>query len=273
MSEEYELANRVESNHIVKYIKKYQEGKNVAYLIEFERGGSLDKRILNGPLPESDIKHVAKDILKGLECIHKNDIVHLDIKPENILLNESGICKIGDFGKAMLLKCDNECFNFEYDNIEGDSRYMAPELLSSPPTSKADMYSLGITLLEIATTIELPSRGEVWKNLREGQIPDELTKRISAPLAKIIEECLNPDPELRPSASELLSHEYFKTKGRRFSQPIKPFSNMQVDNTSTSLPNTYFLRHTIQVRESKKRKNEGLMAEDCNVAKKLSFYD
>lgn len=200
-------------------------------------------------------------------------MVHLDIKPENILLNESGICKIGDFGKAMLLDYDSECFSFEYDNIEGDSRYMAPELLSSPPTTKADIYSLGITLLEIATTIELPSRGEVWQSLREGNIPEEITKGLSAPLTKIIEECLRPDPELRPTASELLSLDYFKTKGRRFSQPIKPFNYMPVDNTSTSLPNSYFLRHTIQNRESKKRKNEGSIVEDCNIAKKLSFCD
>lgn len=274
-TEEFELANQVESNHVVKYIKKYQEGKDVAYLIEFEKGGSLDNRIRNEALQESDIKHVMRDILKGLDSIHKNHMVHLDIKPENILLNDSGICKIGDFGKAMKLDFNNDLFNFEYDNIEGDSRYMAPELLNSGELStKADMYSLGITLLEIATSKEMPSRGEPWQNLREGKIPDIMAEELSEPLMKIIEQLIHPDPHCRPSASELLSIDYFKTKERRFSQPIKPFRFIPVDPTSISLPNDHsFFLNSSQMRESKKRKNEGMIIEERVVVKKLSFGD
>lgn len=58
---------------------------------------------------------------------------------------------------------------------EGDSKYLAPEVLNSPPGKPADIFSLGISILELATDLDLPSRGDGWRMLREGNIPEVFT--------------------------------------------------------------------------------------------------
>jgi serine/threonine protein kinase len=104
-------------------------------------------------------------IALGLSGIHRHNVLHLDLKPENVLVSPDGTLKIGDFGQARLKKDWK-------DGSEGDATYMAPELFQnsddSPPTPAADIFSLGLLLFELATGLELPKEGPLWRELREG---------------------------------------------------------------------------------------------------------
>lgn len=86
------------------------------------------------------------DSAAGLKHIHDNNVIHMDIKPENIFLKDTGMFKVGDFGIAVRVPVSG---GWE----EGDGRYVAPELLcrSHAPTPGADVYSLGATILHSAT--------------------------------------------------------------------------------------------------------------------------
>jgi serine/threonine protein kinase len=92
-----------------------------------------------------DTETVCSDAAHGLRHIHAHNIIHLDIKPENIYLHASAVFKIGDFGLAIVATG-----NAHWE--DGDGRYLAPELLqrASRPTAAADVYSLAASLLHCA---------------------------------------------------------------------------------------------------------------------------
>ena len=142
-----------------------------------------------------------RDLSKGLKKLHANNIVHLDIKSENILYSFSGKFKLADLGLACMLT------NLSSSDItEGDSRYLAPELLqimpedskTIPDLTKADIFSLGATILEIMRQKSLPKNGPEWHNIRDGYF--EIKGKYSRRLKDTIRAMLNRDPAQRPSA-------------------------------------------------------------------------
>ena len=122
------------------------------------RSYAIKKRKNEGNgITEDDIKTIMRDVCLGLNELHNRGIIHLDIKPENIMLSFSGKFKIGDLGMARILTKIVE----EQDIPEGDCRYLAKELLNDDPNqaipdlTKADIFALGITIYELIEGITL----------------------------------------------------------------------------------------------------------------------
>ena len=111
------------------------------------------------------------DVASGMHHLHQNGVIHMDIKPENVLMQSSSsssppIFLIADFGQCIT----SEEVQPEDGRGEGDSRFMAPEVLTSAPsTSSSDVFSLGLICLEVVVGCELPGRGTNWQNLRQGK--------------------------------------------------------------------------------------------------------
>jgi mitosis inhibitor protein kinase SWE1 len=103
---------------------------------------------------------------QGLQHIHNAGFVHLDLKPANIMINFEGTLKIGDFGLATSLPADKG------PDLEGDREYLAPEALRSEIDKPADIFSLGLIMLEIAANVKLPDNGATWTALREGDFSE-----------------------------------------------------------------------------------------------------
>ncbi|KAM8876480.1 membrane-associated tyrosine- and threonine-specific cdc2-inhibitory kinase isoform 1-T4 [Synchiropus picturatus] len=148
------------------------------------------------------------DLLSALDHLHSNGFVHLDLKPANVLVTESGRLKLGDFG--LLLEFDHKSPDplqkkVKEDAQEGDGRYMAPELLRGEFGPAADVFSLGVSILELACNIEVPNGGEGWQLLRQGCLPAEVTGELSTELQSILKMMLCPDPSKRPTVAELLA--------------------------------------------------------------------
>lgn len=104
--------------------------------------------------------------------MHDKHLIHLDIKLDNILITDDNTCKLADFGLVVNLSRKNL-----HLATEGDSRYIAPELLNGEFSRAADIFSLGATILELACNLELPSNGPLWQNLRNGIFPKEFNDR------------------------------------------------------------------------------------------------
>lgn len=151
-------------------------------------------------IPEEELWGYFADIVAAVHHLHKQDLLHLDIKPENIFISKKK-CKLGDFGLV---------FDQQTDNIstaqDGDSKYLAQEILNNPPDKPADIFSLGISILELASDLDLPSRGNGWHMLREGQIPERFTQGISPKLRRLIFLMMDIDPAKRPTALELYNN-------------------------------------------------------------------
>ena len=192
--------------NIVSYVTAWQEAAHLYIKMEYCPMNLLDfardYRRLNGCVDDDFLANVAMQISSGLAHVHAHNTLHLDIKPENILCvlsaDGSGQLKLGDFGAARLKSA-------VIDGAEGDCQYMAPELLGGNPQSiggAADMFSLGLLLLELGSNVVLPKSGEAWQELRHGGAAKYIAPTIGAKLRAIILALLNEDPTRRSTAQQ-----------------------------------------------------------------------
>lgn len=148
--------------------------------------------------------------------------------------------KIGDLG----LVTGTDDPNIE----EGDCRYMPKELLDERygHLPKADIFALGITIHEVASGKELPKNGEHWHKLRDGEAPH--MPKYSAELNHLIEICLHPKPEMRPSATEILKHPALVT-GRSLALKEKSKEQIWSELSATKMQNSQLLRQLAEERK------------------------
>ncbi len=191
----------------------YDVGKDgdVRYIVmELVRGVTLKKYIKghNGYIPNDEIIEIAKQIAQGLEHAHANRIVHRDIKPHNILINEDGIVKVADFGIARAVTSSTIVTTKE---AIGSVHYSSPEQARGGfVDEKSDIYSLGILLYELSTK-KLPFDGDVpvsvaMKHLKEKVVePSQLNREIGKGLESVILKAIQKEPMNRyQSARELI---------------------------------------------------------------------
>ena len=180
------------------------EGREVSYIVmEYVSGGDL-KGLMNrrGALPEPMLARLGADVAAALAHAHERGIVHRDVKPQNVLLDERGNPKLTDFGIARALDTTQESRAGAY---LGTAAYSSPEQLQGHKvTPKSDVYSLGATLYHAATG-EPPFTGapiEVANQqvVRSPDPPRERGASMGAELEALILDCLAKEPEGRPEA-------------------------------------------------------------------------
>ena len=104
--------------------------------------------------------------LQGLKHLHDTGFIHLDLKPANVLITFEGVLKIADFGMATRWPAKAGIEG------EGDREYIGPEILMGKYDKPADIFALGLIMLEIAGNVELPDNGVSWQKLRNGDMSD-----------------------------------------------------------------------------------------------------
>jgi len=148
----------------------------------------------------AEVSQVLQHVANGLAILHSNGFVHLDIKPDNILINR-GEYKIADLGlavAAMRSACDDIC--------EGDCRYLAKEVLRGDLSNlpKADVFALGLVCYELAINPKaLPCNGEEWHRLRDGCLDAKLFPSHSEQLLSILHSMVHPVPKERPACESI----------------------------------------------------------------------
>ena len=157
-----------------------------------------------GKMSDSELWKFIYDVSGGLAYLHENDIVHRDIKPDNILLNEQGVYVITDFGLSTKMRSTlrkASARQNEANNSGGTIGYMAPEMFSSSPQAvkATDIWAFGATLFELVTG-EMPFCGQGGIMETYGaEIPD-IPDVQSKDLQELIKACLSKDSWDRPTA-------------------------------------------------------------------------
>ena len=185
-----------EHPHCVRYYRCWQQDAHFFVQTELCAGGSLAGVLGALPqgalLPEADVWRLAREVAAGLAHCHAHGVLHLDVKPANVFLDDKATAKLGDFGLALLAGRD-------WESEEGDGGYVPPELLADDgaPTAAADVYSLGATLLEAAAGSP-PPRGSYGA-------PVMLPPGRSEALRILLQAMLQPVPAARPPAAEVFT--------------------------------------------------------------------
>lgn len=197
------------------------ECDGVCYMcMEFVGGGDLTSRLRDdGKLPADEVIRIITEVARGLEFAESRQIVHCDIKPDNIMFTESGMPKIADLGIARSASGYQE----RKKEVFGSPHYMAPEqAMGKPVDCRADLYSLGCTMFRMLSG-RTPFSGASARDVMKKQVTDEhpdlllLAPDCPPELADIVDFLMEKKPDERcPSATELLRLlAKFKTHGTR----------------------------------------------------------
>ena len=216
--------------NVVKYYRAWQENRHFYAQMELCECGSFGACLARLPpnslVDEVDVWRMAAQVARGLAHVHAHGILHLDVKPDNVLLDAAGTYKLGDFGVAYVK-------DKGWELQDGDGGYVAPEVLAmnpddpgSIPTSAADVFSLGASIHEAASGRRLAqewrrgvpvTRGELLApgsclhhEQAVGDLDTTTTTFVlplpegrSEALARLVSDCVRRDPRARLSAAEV----------------------------------------------------------------------
>lgn len=196
---------------VIGYVEHGKLGGELALVMEYVEGENLKLRMASGdPVLAENIAQVLIDIASALEHLHDHGFMHLDFKPENVVMTRNGSVRLVDFDLAQPIPNPPR----KLDKNPGTPVYMSPEqLLRQPVDHRADIWAFGVTAYELLT-YRKPFPGETPDAVLRRQLdrsefvmPRAVNADIPAELERIILKCLEKDMERRYPVTSVLVHE------------------------------------------------------------------
>lgn len=224
--QEAKLLSQLRHPNIVSYRESFQDDSGFLYIVmNFCEGGDLYTKLKAQSkegkiLEETQVVEWFVQIAMALQYMHERNVLHRDLKTQNIFLTKSKIIKVGDLGIARVLETSSDMAT----TLIGTPYYMSPELFSNKPYNhKSDVWALGCCLYEMCTlrhAFNAKDMSSLVYKILKGKIPP-LPSNYSSDLCAIVQSMLELEPEKRPSASRLLRHTYIKKQIALFLEGTK----------------------------------------------------
>ncbi|ODA76028.1 hypothetical protein RJ55_08310 [Drechmeria coniospora] len=217
LDQEIDTMQHLDHNNIVQYLGCERKETSISIFLEYISGGSIGSCLRrHGRFEESVVSSLTRQTLSGLAYLHREGILHRDLKADNILLDLDGTCKISDFGISK--KTDNIYGNDKSNSMQGSVFWMAPEVIRSQGegySAKVDIWSLGCVVLEMFAGRRPWSKeeavGAIYKiaNGETPPIPEDIQDTIGPLAVAFMMDCFQVNPFDRPTADVLLSQHPF----------------------------------------------------------------
>ena len=206
---EARAAGEVRHKHLVPITEAGEADGHPYLAVAFVRGQTLEQRLAAGPLPIPEMVRAVAHVASGLDALHNAGIVHRDVKPSNVIIDESGSANLTDFGLAR-----GRAYTVltKPGMVMGTLDYLAPEMLRGVgATRTADIYALGCLAFE-CTAGRTPFADKSMFDLASAHLntdpPDPCANRPDAPegLSWAIVQALAKDPDKRPPTATAYAH-------------------------------------------------------------------
>ncbi|XP_028288789.1 serine/threonine-protein kinase 17A [Parambassis ranga] len=267
------------SPRVVNLHQVYEMASEMVLVLEFAAGGEIFNQCVSDredeAFSEEDVKRLMRQILEGVAFLHQNSVVHLDLKPQNLLLTSTsplGDIKIVDFGLSRMVSSHQEL-----REIMGTPEYVAPEILSYEPISTAtDMWSIGVLAYVMLTGIS-PFLGEdkqeTFLNISQLNVSytEEELQQLDQAALSFIQMLLLKQPQERATAEQCLKHPWLQPPEPQETQQVEeipPAEDQEASTcSSTSSPEPPTSTGTAEEEEEEEDGEavEGLVAEELIV--------
>ncbi|XP_057611508.1 mitogen-activated protein kinase kinase kinase 4 isoform X1 [Chionomys nivalis] len=215
-ADELKIFEGIKHPNLVRYFGVELHREEMYIFMEYCDEGTLEEVSRLG-LQEHVIRLYSKQITVAINVLHEHGIVHRDIKGANIFLTSSGLIKLGDFGCSVKLKNNTQTMPGEVNSTLGTAAYMAPEVITRAKGEghgrAADIWSLGCVVIEMVTGKrpwhEYEHNFQIMYKVGMGHKPP-IPERLSPEGKDFLSHCLESDPKMRWTASQLLDHAFVK---------------------------------------------------------------
>nr|XP_020448480.1 serine/threonine-protein kinase Nek4 [Monopterus albus] len=222
--QEAQLLSELRHPNIVTYKESWEGGDCQLYIVMgFCEGGDLYHRLKQQKgelLPERQVVEWFVQIAMALQYLHERNILHRDLKTQNIFLTKTNIIKVGDLGIARVLENQNDMAS----TLIGTPYYMSPELFSNKPYNhKSDVWALGCCVYEMSTlkhAFNAKDMNSLVYRIVEGKLP-QMPSRYDPQLGDLIRSMLCKRPEDRPDVKLILRQSYIKRQIAMFLEATK----------------------------------------------------
>lgn len=198
------IARRVNSAHVLKAGLQNRQRNYLYTVTEYIEGQTLKQWLIDNPKPDLEtVRGIVAQVARGLYALHRMEILHQDIRPENIMIDINGTVKIIDFGSARVAGIV-EATALEPNEIPGTALYMAPEyFMGETGTNCADLYSLGVLTYHMlsgrfpyGTQVAKSRTASAMRRLNYASVLDD-DREIPAWIDETIKKAVHPNPDKR----------------------------------------------------------------------------